>query len=170
MRISLNSNTSTEEPKRGRRTFLLKLSWAGLSLYFTAFWAAVLKFFWPQVSNRPDRLVQVGFPEDYRQGEVIYHRGRKLFVLRDERGFLSLSARCTHLGCMVVWNRDHRMFLCPCHGGKFDAEGRNVEGPPPRPLEILALKLDDNGLLVVDQDTVVKRGQGPAPRFRPEET
>ena len=101
-------------------------------------------------------------------GQVVYQRGPKVFIARDEKGFLCLSARCTHLGCMVVWNRDHRMFLCPCHGGKFNADGRNVEGPPPRPLDLLALRIDENGFLVVDQDIIIKRGKGPAPRFRPE--
>ena len=165
--MSLNTNAAATELKQGRRRFLLRFSWTGLSLFLAIFLGAVLRFFWPRVSSRPVRSVQVGFPDDYRPGQVVYHRGRKLFIVRDEKGFLSLSARCTHLGCMVVWNRDHHMFLCPCHGGKFDAEGRNVEGPPPRPLDLFALRLDDNGFLVVDQDIIIKRGQGPAPRFRP---
>ena len=159
-------NASATEPTQGRRKFLLKLSWTGLSIILTAFSAAVLKFFWPRVSNRPDSSVQVGFPDDYRPGQVVYLPGRKLFIARDEKGFLAVSARCTHLGCLVVWNRDHQMFLCPCHGGKYDAEGRNVEGPPPRPLDLYALRIDENGFLVVDEDIVLKRGKGPAPRFQ----
>jgi cytochrome b6-f complex iron-sulfur subunit len=168
--MSLNANTSASPPKQGRRKFLLNLSWTGLSLFGAALSAAVVKFFWPRVSSRPARSLQVGFPDDYQPGQVVYHRGHKLFIVHDEKGFLSLSARCTHLGCMVVWNRDHQMFLCPCHGGKYDAEGRNVEGPPPRPLDLLSLRLDDNGFLVVDQDIIIKRGKSPAPRFRPEAT
>ena len=82
-----NTNASATEPKRDRRNFLLRLSWTGLSLFFTAFLAAVLRFFWPRVSNRPARSVQVGFPADYRPGQVTYHRGRKLFIVRDEKGF-----------------------------------------------------------------------------------
>ena len=168
--MSLNTNSSTTDLKQGRRRFLLKLSWIGLGLYLATFLAAVLRFLWPRVSSRPTRSVQVGFPDYFRPGQVVYHRGRKLFIVRDEKGFLSFSARCTHLGCIVVWNRDHDMFLCPCHGGKYDAEGQNVEGPPPRPLDLLALRIDDNGLLVVDQDIIIKRGKGPAPRFRSETT
>jgi len=165
--MSLDSNAANTERNQGRRKFLLGLSWAGVGLLITTFLAAVLKFFWPHVSSRPARSVQVGFPEDFQPGQVVYHPSRKLFIVRDSKGFLSLSARCTHLGCMVVWNRDHRMFLCPCHGGKYDAEGRNVEGPPPRPLDLLALRLDDGGVLVVDQDMIIKRGKGPVPYFRP---
>jgi cytochrome b6-f complex iron-sulfur subunit len=168
--MSFNTKASITDLKQSRRKFLLGLSWAGLSLALATFLTAVLKFFWPRVSSRPAKSVQVGFPDDYLPGQVVYHRGRKLFIVREENGFISLSARCTHLGCLVVWNKDHRMFLCPCHGGKYDAEGRNVEGPPPRPLNLLALRLDDNGLLVVDQDIIIKRGKGPVPRFRPETT
>ena len=163
--MSPDSRTPAAETGQGRRKFLLKLSWTGLSLYLAAFSAAVLKFFWPQVSNRPERSVQVGYPDDFRSGQVVYLPDRKLFIARNDNGFLALSARCTHLGCMVVWNRDHQMFLCPCHGGKFDAEGRNMEGPPPRPLALFEIRIDENGFLVVDQDIFLKRGKGPAPRF-----
>ena len=168
--MPLNTTANGTELRQGRRRFLLRISWTGFSLFLAIFLAAVLRFFWPRVSSRPARSTQVGFPDDYRLGQVVYHRGRKFFIVRDEKGFLSLSARCTHLGCMVVWNRDHRMFLCPCHGGKFDAEGLNVEGPPPRPLDLFALRLDDDGLLIVDQENIIKRERGSAPRFRPEAT
>ena len=165
--MSPNTNSSFTELK-GRRKFLLGLSWTGLSLSLVTFTVAVLRFIGPRVSTRNAMSVQVGFPDDYQPGQIVYHHGRKLFIVRDQKGFLSFSARCTHLGCMVAWNRDHRMFLCPCHGGKFDAEGRNVEGPPPRPLDAFPLRLDDNGLLVVDQDIIIKRGKDPVPRFQPE--
>jgi len=109
--------------------------------------------------------VQVGFPDDYRPGQVVYHSGRKLFIVRDEKGFLSISARCTHLRCIVEWNRDHNMFLCPCHGGKFDAEGKNVAGPPPRPLDLFAVRLDDNGALVVESGFYAQADRRPCSTF-----
>lgn len=168
--MKFNINSSGTETKGDRRKFLLGLSWTGLGLYLATFSAAVVNFFWPRVSNRPARSVQVGLPDDFQHGQVVYDRGQKLFIVRNEMGFLALSARCTHLGCMVVWNRDHRMFLCPCHGGKFDSGGRNVEGPPPRPLDALALSLDDGGFLVVDLDDKLNRKKGHAPYFRPEPT
>ena len=164
--MSLNTNAFSIKPKQGRRKFLLRLSWTGLSLAFATFLAAMISFVRPRVSSRPAMSVKVGFPDDYRPGQVVYHSGRKLFIVRDEKGFLSISAVCTHLGCIVVWNGDHNMFLCPCHGGKFDAEGINVAGPPPRPLDLFAIRLDDNGSLVVDQDIIIKRAKGPAPRFQ----
>ena len=54
----------------------------------------------------------------------------------------AFSATCTHLGCQVRWEADARRFLCPCHGGVYDASGRVLEGPPPRPLDTLEARID----------------------------
>jgi menaquinol-cytochrome c reductase iron-sulfur subunit len=47
----------------------------------------------------------------------------------------ALSATCTHLGCQVQWDTKVSRFRCPCHGGVYDATGKVVGGPPPRPLD-----------------------------------
>lgn len=54
----------------------------------------------------------------------------------------ALSATCTHLGCQVRWEADSKTFRCPCHGGVYDAGGRVLEGPPPRPLDRVEARLD----------------------------
>jgi cytochrome b6-f complex iron-sulfur subunit len=46
----------------------------------------------------------------------------------------AFSARCTHLSCTVRYRQDLGMIWCPCHDGRFDLTGKNVSGPPPRPL------------------------------------
>jgi len=48
--------------------------------------------------------------------------------------FVAFSVHCTHLGCPVTWKPEAGIFLCPCHGGVFDARGKVAGGPPPRPL------------------------------------
>ena len=151
-----------------RRKLLLYFGWSGLALLLSAAWAGLLRFFWPLVSARPSRKVAVGFPEDFPPGQVVYNQGHKLFIIHEDNGFISLSARCTHLGCNVVWNRDHKIFLCPCHGGKYDRQGRNLEGPPPRPLDQFAVHLDRNGYLVVDQDRIIRRDTGVMPHSHAE--
>ncbi len=52
--------------------------------------------------------------------------------------FIVLSAVCTHQGCSVDWDKATGSFLCPCHQGRYDAHGRVLGGPPPRPLPALA--------------------------------
>jgi menaquinol-cytochrome c reductase iron-sulfur subunit len=51
-----------------------------------------------------------------------------------EEEFTAYSVDCTHLGCPVRWEPSAQLFLCPCHGGVYYADGRVAGGPPPRPL------------------------------------
>lgn len=51
-----------------------------------------------------------------------------------EKQFIVFSVNCTHLGCPVNWLPDAKIFLCPCHGGVYYANGDVAGGPPPRPL------------------------------------
>lgn len=48
--------------------------------------------------------------------------------------FAAFSVNCTHLGCPVRWLQDAHLFMCPCHGGVYYADGTVAAGPPPRPL------------------------------------
>ena len=48
--------------------------------------------------------------------------------------FLILSANCAHLGCGVTWFPESGLFMCPCHGGVYYANGERASGPPPRGL------------------------------------
>ncbi len=55
-------------------------------------------------------------------------------LIRPEGGLvLGFSQKCTHLGCVVLWEGNH--FECPCHDGVFSAEGDPIAGPPVRGLE-----------------------------------
>ncbi len=57
-------------------------------------------------------------------------------LIRDAAGdFRAFSAVCTHLGCTVQYRASDKLIWCACHNGLYDLEGRNVSGPPPRPLE-----------------------------------
>jgi glycine/D-amino acid oxidase-like deaminating enzyme/nitrite reductase/ring-hydroxylating ferredoxin subunit len=53
----------------------------------------------------------------------------------DDGTLRELSARCTHLGCLVRFNNAERTWDCPCHGSRFDLDGEVIEGPAVRPLK-----------------------------------
>jgi Rieske Fe-S protein len=73
-----------------------------------------------------------------------------VILIRVEEGdFRAFSATCTHLDCVVEYQRDKERIWCNCHGGVYDLTGRVVSGPPPRPLQ--PYKVD-----------VVSRGDGQA--------
>ncbi len=69
------------------------------------------------------------------RGGVFERNGESLAAWMDENGELhEMSARCTHLGCIVAWNPTERTFDCPCHGSRFGASGEVVNGPARRAL------------------------------------
>jgi menaquinol-cytochrome c reductase iron-sulfur subunit len=72
-----------------------------------------------------------------------------VYVLPAKDGVLQvLSPVCPHLGCSVQWQQAQDMFLCPCHGGTFSANGERLGGPPPRSMDTLESKVE-NGTLKV---------------------
>jgi Rieske Fe-S protein len=74
-----------------------------------------------------------------------------VFLVWDgDRTIRAMSATCTHLGCQVRWEAKDKKFRCPCHGGVYAADGRVLEGPPPRPLDTIEARIDpaDTSVLV----------------------
>jgi menaquinol-cytochrome c reductase iron-sulfur subunit len=59
-----------------------------------------------------------------------------------------LSPRCPHKGCRVAWRTERKLFVCPCHGGTFDAEGKRTAGPPDAPLDEVDFRVEDGQVLV----------------------
>jgi Rieske Fe-S protein len=72
-------------------------------------------------------------------GEVVpltlRRQGRETELkLRLDPRFLVLAVNCAHLGCPVEWFAESGLFMCPCHGGVYYADGAHASGPPPRGL------------------------------------
>ncbi|HCT78928.1 MAG TPA: FAD-dependent oxidoreductase [Micromonosporaceae bacterium] len=68
-------------------------------------------------------------------GAVLRLGGKRCAVYRDEAGALhTISATCTHLGCIVAFNDAEKTWECPCHGSRFDVDGEVLQGPAIRPL------------------------------------
>ncbi|MDQ4124961.1 MAG: Rieske 2Fe-2S domain-containing protein, partial [Actinomycetota bacterium] len=81
---------------------------------------------------------QAGVPGDLAPGEaaVVGTAPGQVAVYRDEAGDLhKVSAVCTHLGCIVSWNNAETTWDCPCHGSRFDMDGKDIQGPAVKDLE-----------------------------------
>ena len=63
--------------------------------------------------------------------------------------YRALSATCTHLGCTVQYRPDLRELWCACHNGLYDLNGRNISGPPPRPLEQFDVQVRGDDIYVL---------------------
>ncbi len=66
-----------------------------------------------------------------------------------EQKFQIFAINCAHLGCPVRWFPQSELFMCPCHGGVYYADGSRAAGPPPRGLFEYAYKVQ-NGKLMID--------------------
>ena len=120
----------------GRRKFLgicLGGMAAGLA---AAFLYPVYRYLAPRTNS--EAMAKVVIPEkDVLEGEAKFFEfaGSSAVLVRKKGGELvALSAVCTHLGCIVQWEKDKQEFLCPCHGGLYTADGTVISGPPPKPL------------------------------------
>ncbi|MFA5515783.1 MAG: Rieske (2Fe-2S) protein [Desulfuromonadales bacterium] len=128
-----------------RRRFFLTgaLGGAGALLAVLAGWP-VWRFLSPRAGA--DAAENIAFPRNQvavGQAHFFNFRGRSAVLLHRTPGeFVAFSAICTHLGCIVQWLPEKGEFLCPCHGGRFSAEGRVVAGPPPQPLDRLPVVID----------------------------
>ena len=70
----------------------------------------------------------------------------------DDMELLAIWNRCAHLGCPVAYGGG--VFVCPCHGGAYDARGRVAAGPPPRPLDRFQVKVTDGKSDVTVADAI----------------
>lgn len=65
----------------------------------------------------------------------------KYWLVNTANGLLALNMVCTHLGCLFKWVDANGRFECPCHGSKFEEDGRYIEGPAPRSLDRFAVRV-----------------------------
>lgn len=124
-----------------RRNFvnwLLGTSVAGL---FASIGYPIARFLSPpDVPEATTREVEAGSTSDpglLEKGFKIVRFGEEpVIVVRvDESDYRAFSATCTHLDCIVEYRPDRGLIWCWCHNGAYDLQGRNVAGPPPRPLD-----------------------------------
>lgn len=93
----------------------------------------------PEVPEATTHQVEAGpvnDPELLDRGFKIVRFGSEPVILlkAGDDDFRAYSATCTHLDCIVEYRSADRMIWCNCHNGGYDLTGRNVTGPPPRPL------------------------------------
>jgi cytochrome b6-f complex iron-sulfur subunit len=79
----------------------------------------------------------------------------------------ALNAVCTHLGCVVPWNRAANKFMCPCHGSQYDETGKVVRGPAPLSLALAHLDVDETDKVVLSPWTETDFRTNTPPWWKP---
>lgn len=70
-------------------------------------------------------------------------------IVRTAAGdYLAFSATCTHLACTVQYRAELQHIWCACHNGHYDLNGRNIAGPPPRPLDTYQVNVRDDEIVI----------------------
>lgn len=82
------------------------------------------------------------------------------FVRRTADGIEAIEASCTHMGCPVAIDADGSGFRCPCHGGRFDASGNPVAGPPKAPLRRLGAQVSGDEVVLSSTSASVEEVVG----------
>ena len=62
----------------------------------------------------------------------------------------AINAVCTHLGCVVPWNKAQNKYMCPCHGSQYDPTGKVIRGPAPQSLALANVNVVDDKVLLTE--------------------
>jgi Rieske Fe-S protein len=80
--------------------------------------------------------------------KAVRYGALSVLVMRTPESLRAFSLTCTHLGCTVEWQQGSKEFYCPCHDGRFDEFGEVLAGPPPIPLEQIAVRVEADTVIV----------------------
>jgi cytochrome b6-f complex iron-sulfur subunit len=133
-----------------RRAFLKNIfALLGLTT-FVSFLYPLFKYFSPPAGESASKRlvlskkeIPVGDAKD-----IIFNNTPAIVINRQDKGYVALSRVCTHLGCLVDYQKDKKRFLCPCHAGLYDLSGGVISGPPPKPLQQFPLRVEGDSIII----------------------
>lgn len=150
-----------------RRSFLTRVIMGSAGLVAAALGGGGVSYFLsPLIKKKEESWVDLGPASDLRPGAPVklefVSRRRDAWATTEKRStawvstpdgrrFTAFDPRCTHLGCPYRWDDAAKSFLCPCHAAVFDAEGKVVSGPAPRPLDRYEAKVEKGRLLILPE-------------------
>jgi cytochrome b6-f complex iron-sulfur subunit len=144
---------SVSHPKQpARRRVLEFLLGGGLFASAASFLYPVLRYIVPPVVPNlgGDEVVAGKVGELKPNSFKIFRFGSRpgILILTSDGQYHALSAVCTHLGCTVQYRPDLHEIWCACHNGLYDLNGRNISGPPPRPLDEFQVNISAGDIVV----------------------
>ena len=140
------------QPEPTRRRIIELFLGGGLLASFASFIYPILRYLVPPAVAElgGDEIVAAKAAELKPNSSKIFRFGSRpgLLILNNDGTYTAMSATCTHLGCTVQYRNDLRQVWCACHNGIYDLNGRNVSGPPPRPLDKFDVHLRGDEVVV----------------------
>jgi len=143
---------STETKRSDRRTLLNVLLGTSIGAVVLPIIYPILKFLVPpRIPESSQRSVVAGKLSELKpnSGKIFQFGSKPGMLLRTADGEIkAMSATCTHLDCTVQYRDDYQHVWCACHNGHYDVNGRNISGPPPRPLEQYVVNVKGDDIIV----------------------
>lgn len=133
-----------------RRNFLKLLTFILGSTAVSSFAYPLIRFLAPPQTKATGERISIKKSDiPLGKGQEIVFGGTPAIVVNVQGlGYIALSRVCTHLGCLVEYNKETNRFICPCHAGTFSVEGHVISGPPPRPLAKLPLNVQGDNIII----------------------
>lgn len=133
-----------------RRGFLLSLiSLLGLSALSSFIYSAFRYLLPPsEVSGGGVQRIKKDEIPSGRSKDIVLNNIPVIVINIPQKGYVAYSKVCTHLGCIVQFEPEKRVFICPCHAGTFDINGNVISGPPPRPLTKIPLRIEGEEIII----------------------
>lgn len=132
-------NQTDQTKALSRRSFLNRLLEGGALTLLAAILYPILRFIIPPKvpEASTNRVVAAKLSELPVNSGMVFRFGDKpgIVIHTPDGQFKAFSAICTHLDCTVQFRQDLKHIWCACHNGHYDLNGKNIAGPPPRPLE-----------------------------------
>jgi Rieske Fe-S protein len=148
------STNAQTMPKR--RHFLEIFFGASVLASLTSFLYPILRYMIPVQTSEPTvDTALAGRVGDLKPntGKIFRFGSRPaLLILTQDGKYHAMSAVCTHLNCTVQYRSDLHAVWCACHNGMYTVDGRNISGPPPRPLETYDVVLKGEDIYVRRED------------------
>lgn len=148
-----------------RRSLLRNVVLGSVGVVVAELVGGFVYYFWPNKTGAFGKEVRVHPADLPAVGAPPYvSRPGKFYIINNDDGALALYWRCTHLGCTVPWSADEDRWHCPCHGSVFDRHGVRIAGPAPRPLDMMPMRRDPDGSVIVDTNPerlIVRSGYSP---------
>ncbi len=135
-----------------RRGAIELLLGGGILASVVSFLYPVFKYLVPPTVTElgSDEVVAAKVAEMKSNSAKIFRFGTRpgLLIMNKDGTYRAVSATCTHLGCTVQYRQDMQQIWCACHNGFYDLNGRNISGPPPRPLEVFDVHVRQDDIVV----------------------
>lgn len=144
--------------KIGRRSFVRNAALGSVVLNGGLLTGGTLWLLWPNKTGDFGKVLRVPasvVPEI--GGQPFVNSAGQFYLTHTEDGVMALWWRCPHLGCTVPpYDAATAQFKCPCHGSIYNYEGVRTGGPAPRPMDYMAVEID-NGDVLVDTGAITER-------------